>query len=449
MSFIVSAVMAIAAHLRMWIEGLVAPFQVAPAILSAKGEGLKAKAAAALQDPRTLRLALRSLRAFVPNLVLSKQVIAAYPNSGTAFVTRYEDVIEVLDRNGDFEVVYEPKMRAITGGENFFLGMQDTVPYERDVSAMRLAMRRDDVAAIVQPLARRLAGELVAKRQKGMDVPADLTLQVPTAIATDYFGLTGAAGSDMVAWATQMFWYLFVDLAGDAEVTRKALESAAASRAMIDAAIAQRKASGEIKDDVIGRCLVLQKAGQPGMDDRGIRNNLIGLFIGCIPTISKACVQALDQLLERPQALASAQAAARSGDDALVAAHVFEAFRFNPVNPLIYRRAARDARIAAGSLRSRLIPKGAMVLAFNLSAMFDPLQMDAPEAFRTDRPWHDYIVWGYGMHTCFGAHINRAVMPEILKPLLAKPGLRRAGGAAGRIDGGGTPFPQHFSVEWD
>jgi cytochrome P450 len=90
-----------------------------------------------------------------------------------------------------------------------------------------------------------------------------------------------------------------------------------------------------------------------------------------------------------------------------------------------------------------------MVLAVNLSAMFDPLRVAAPESFRTDRPWDDYILWGYGMHTCFGGHINAAVMPAILKPLLAKPGLRRAAGAAGRIDGGGTPFPQHFKVEWD
>jgi cytochrome P450 len=449
MSFLISAVAAIAAHLRMWVEGLVAPFQIAPAVLSAKGDGLKAKAAAALQDPRVQRLAARPLRAFLPNLVLSKQVVAAYPNTGTTIVTRYQDVIEVLDRNADFEVVYEPKMRAITGGENFFLGMQDTPLYARDTSNMRLAMRRDDVAAIVQPLARRLAEELVSRHAKGMDLPNDLTLQVPTAIVTDYFGITGAASSDLVAWATIMFWYLFVDLAGSEEVGRKALDAAAASRAAIDAAIARRKASGEAKDDVLGRCLVLQKAGQPGMDDLGIRNNLIGLFIGAIPTISKACVQALDQLLERPQALASAQVAARSGDDALLAAHVFEAFRFNPLNPLIYRRAARDARIAAGSLRSRLIPKGAMVLAVNLSAMFDPLRIDAPESFRADRPWGDYILWGYGMHTCFGAHINRAVMPAILKPLLLKPGLRRAAGAAGRIDGGGTPFPQHFRVEWD
>jgi hypothetical protein len=33
MSFLISAVTAIAAHLRMWAEGLVAPFQLAPAIL--------------------------------------------------------------------------------------------------------------------------------------------------------------------------------------------------------------------------------------------------------------------------------------------------------------------------------------------------------------------------------------------------------------------------------
>jgi cytochrome P450 len=448
MSTVTNFFTSILVRLQMAIEGVAAVFQVGAAILSAKGDGLKAKAAAALQDPRTQRRAARPLRAFAPNLVLSKRLIGAYPNTGTAIVTRYQDVVEVLDRNADFEVVYEPKMRAITGGENFFLGMQDTALYTRDTSNMRLAMRRDDVAAIIAPKARGLAEKLLAKAASRIDVPQALTLPVPTAIVTDYFGIADAPNSDLVAWATSMFWYLFVDLAGDPALERRALDAAAACRAAIDAAIAARKASGEAKDDVLGRCLVMQKANLPGMDDLGIRNNLIGLVIGAIPTISKACVQALDQLLERPQALASAQAAARAGDDAAVAAHVFEAFRFNPVNPLIYRRAARDTEIAAGSLRARTIPNGTMVLAVNLSAMFDPLKIAAPESFRTDRPWGAYMLWGYGMHTCFGAHINRAVMPAILKPLLAKPGLRRAAGDAGRIDGGGTPFPQHFCVEW-
>jgi len=448
MSTLINFVTLIVLRTRMAIDGVAAVFQIAAAILAATGDGLKAKAAAAFQEPRLQRIALRALRAFVPNLVLSRQLIGAYPNTGTAIVTRHRDVVEVLDRNADFEVVYEPKMRAITGGENFFLGMQDTALYTRDVSNMRLAMRRDDVAAIVVPLARGLTERLLAKQSRRIDVPQDLTLPVPTAIVTDYFGIANAAAGDLVEWSTLMFWYLFIDLAGDPALARKVQDAAAACRSAIDAAIAARKASGEARDDVLGRCLVLQKAGLPGMDDLGIRNNLIGLVIGAIPTISKACVQALDQLLERPQALASAQAAARAGDDALLAAHVFEAFRFNPINPLIYRRAACNTKIAAGTLRARNIRKGSMVLAVNLSAMFDPLRIEAPESFRTDRPWEEYMLWGYGMHACFGAYINRAVMPAILKPLLAKPGLRRAAGDAGRIDSGGTPFPRHFSVEW-
>jgi hypothetical protein len=169
-------------RLRIAFEGIAALFQLGAAILSAKGDGLKAKAAAALQEPRVQRLALRPLRAFLPNLILSRKFIVAYPNTGTAIVTRYEDVVEVLNRNADFEVVYEPKMRAITGGENFFLGMQDSGLYTRDVSNMRLAMRRDDVAAIVEPLARGFAEQLLDKQPNRIDVPRDLSLPVSTAI---------------------------------------------------------------------------------------------------------------------------------------------------------------------------------------------------------------------------------------------------------------------------
>jgi cytochrome P450 len=167
--------------------------------------------------------------------------------------------------------------------------------------------------------------------------------------------------------------------------------------------------------------------------------------IGLVPTLSKAAVHALNQLLDRPEALAMAQAAARAGDDAKLAAVVFEALRFDPVNPIIYRRAVRDTEIARGTRRALRVPKGSMVLAANLSSMFDPLAMESPDAFRADRPWGDYMLWGYGMHTCFGAQINHAVVPAMLKPLLAREGLRRAG----PVDNAGTPFPRHFGVTFD
>jgi len=59
------------------------------------------------------------------------------------------------------------------------------------------------------------------------------------------------------------------------------------------------------------------------------------------------------------------------------------------------------------------------------------------------------MLWGYGMHACFGAHINRAVLPAMLKPLLAQRNLRRAEGPRGQLDQAGTPFPQHLHLVFD
>ena len=385
------------------------------------------------------------LRLVLPNLVLSAQFVKAYENTGTAIVSRAEDVIEVLDREADFAVVYEPKMQAITGGGNFFLGMQDSAEYQRDVSNMRLAVRRTDVSDILVPLAAARAGEIVVGARGTIDVPADLTRRLPAILAGAYFGTPGPSEAVLIDWTSKLFWYLFIDLAGDERITRDALTAGAEFCAYLDATIAARKAAPVGGDDILARCLAMQAAGLPGMDDLAIRNNLFGLLIGFVPTISKACVQALNVLLDRPAALAGAQAASRADNDALLGAHIFEALRFDPINPVIYRRAIRDTIIARSTLRARTIPKGTMVMAANLSAMFDPLRVDSPEAFRTDRPWGNYILWGYGMHTCFGAHINHAVMPQILKPLLKLNNLRRVG----NMDGGGTPFPQHMSVAFD
>jgi cytochrome P450 len=451
MSFFANIYALIRAHAQLWATAFVALWSLKKALwrLLTQGKGpLKQRLAPLLAQTPVQRDILAVMRAFLPNIVLSKSLVKSYENSGTAFVTRANDVIEVLDREADFAVVYEPKMRALTGGENFFLGMQDGAAYQHDVSLMRLVMRREDVDSIVTPLARRMAQDIAAAHEKSIDLPLDLTLRVPAAIVSQYFGTPGPSEQDIIAWATALFWWLFIDLKGEPEIERQALDGARKLCASVDESIAKRKASGEKKQDLIGRALVLQ-AGAPEFTDLSIRNNLVGIIIGAIPTISKASVQAVEQLLDRPEALAGARAAAQAGDEARLGDYLFEALRFNPINPVIYRRATCDTTIAASTLRARKIKKGTMVLASNLSAMFDPLKLEDPEAFRVDRPWGDYMLWGYGLHTCFGAAINRAVMPAMLLPVLARDNLRRAPGSAGQIDYGNTPFPHHFVLESD
>jgi cytochrome P450 len=431
------------------LGALVRLLRIALASVIGSGGTVGSRLTARLTSSDGQRLVFTFTRAFVPNLALSTKLIAAYDNSGTVLVTRFEDVKSVLSRDDDFEVVYGPRMVEITGGQNFFLGMQDTPSYSRDVANMRLAMRRDDVLGIVKPFADNLAAELVKTLRGRIDVPQDLSLRVPAGLVGSYFGLPGPTEKDMIAWTTLMFWYLFIDLAADPALDKRTLEAAAQCRGYLDAAIAERKARPTTTDDVLNRCLALQKAGLPGMDDLGIRNNMIGLLIGCVPTISKAAVQALDQLLNRPDALAGAQQAARVDDDVLLGRYVFEALRFNPVNPLIYRRATRDTVIAPHTLRAVAVPRSSMVLAVNLSAMFDRLKLDDPNGFRTDRPSDNYILWGDGLHTCFGAHVNQVLIPAVLKPLLRQRGLRRATGPTGQIDNEGTPFPVHMHLEFE
>ena len=439
-------------HILIWLEGAwgaACMIGICVSAMIGQGGALRNRLAAKFTAPTTQRAILSVLRAFLPIVSTSRILVKAYSNTGTAIVARRDDVLDVLSRDADFEVVYGPRMRKLTDGDNFLLGMQPGWDYERDVSAMRLAVRRSDVPGIVVPRAEALANKLVGDSGGRLDLPPGLTLAVPWDMTEAYFGVGGPSATAMQEWTTGLFHYLFGDLGADPETEKTAMQDAAALRNYLDEAIATRKAMPTDADDVLNRCLALQASDPSGMSDLGIRNNLLGLLIGAVPTISKACCLALDELLRRPDALERAQCAARSGDDGLVAGSVWEALRFNPHNPVIYRRATRDAVIARSSLRAVTIKKGRMVFASNYSAMFDRRGVAAPNEFRTDRPWETYIHWGSGMHRCFGDAINRALIPAMLKPLLVQENLRRAPGRIGRIDTGGTAFPQHFVIEFD
>jgi cytochrome P450 len=360
-----------------------------------------------------------------------------------ALVTRFEDVQEVLARDDVFLVTYGEKMRMITGGRDFFLGMQNSPEYTRDVSHMRSVIRREDIPNRIAPSVQKTASDLVTAAGSQLDV-VKLSKAVPARWIADYFGCSPPSDEQLAAWASVIFQYLFTDQDNDPNVAQSATKAAAGVRNLLDETIAARKANRILKDDVLGRCLALQSVGLPAMDDVSIRNNLLGLLVGAIPTTSKCCTQALDQLFGRPAQLKGAQAAAVADDDALLGKYVFEALRFNPNTPGLFRVAAEDYRLARSSLHGTTIPQGTSVIAATQSAMFDERMVDQPNEFRIDRPEYLNMHFGYGLHTCFGQYVNRVQIPAILKPLLKCPGLRRAGDL--QYEG---PFPSSLPVSLD
>ncbi|MCH9844987.1 MAG: cytochrome P450, partial [Alphaproteobacteria bacterium] len=393
-----------------------------------------------------LRLVFAILRSFKPILKLKKQIILCYDNKGTVIVTRYQDFMEVMRRDDVFDVVYEPRMEKITAGKNFFLGMQNTPTYTRDVSNMRLAFKREDIPTIILPIVDSTAHKIIQEKQGDIDVVQDLTLVIPTLIVQKYFGIP-ADDKSLMEWSKNMFQYLFLDLAADKQLEDKTLKLAGECRNFIDEHISACKANDTIADNVLGRCLAMQKINLEGMDDETIRNNLIGLLIGAIPTTSMAATQALYQILIRPDLLHKIQEAIHAQNNELFSSYIFEALRFQPANPFIYRRANSDVIIAKNTFRQHKIKKDTMVLASNLSAMFDYYAVSSPNKFCPTRPKKDYILWGNGLHECFGAYFNSAVIPAILKPLLKQNNLRFADNNK-MIDYNQTPFPVHMNINF-
>ncbi|RAI59473.1 cytochrome P450 family protein [Roseicella frigidaeris] len=370
-----------------------------------------------------------------------------------AVVTRAEDVEAVLRRPDVFDVPYAPKIATVMQGGNIFLGMPATEEARRDKANMRLTAPSAEARARIGPETARLAAGLVEQaRPRGrLDLAMELTQAATTRLYLAYFGLADLPERETSDQARALFGYMFASPLDDPARHAAAEPVAAALRGRVEAAIAARRGARGAQEDVLERCLRLQEQGLPGFTDREIRNNLIGLVVGALPQAPMLVPQLFDLLLDRPRELAAAQAAARADDEEALARIVFEAARFRPLTPGLFRLCREDHRLAAGHWRGRTIRAGTIVMAATRSAMMDGRRVPAPREFRTDRPDPLGLHFGLGQHECFGIHMNRVMLPQLCKPVLRLPGLRRAPGEEGRLrlDAAFGIFPMNLTVAFD
>jgi cytochrome P450 len=365
-------------------------------------------------------------------------------SAAATLVSRFRDVEEILHRENAFSVSpYLPRMMGVIGP--FVLSQDITPGYDHDISVMRLVVRREDLSRVKDIVARTAAGivQSLSQAPAPFEIVQALTRKVPVRLAAEYYGFDAPDDAQMMGWARDCFREFFINLMDTPDMRAPAVTSGAAMFARLDTLLAQRRTGGsDGKDDVMSRLLCLQTARDAdGVDDEAIRRTLAGLVIGMVETTSQAAIQALLMLFSMPDALAKATAAAKADDDEGLAALVFEALRFRPINPMVVRVAKEDYHLAAGEPHATMIPKGSMVFALTWSAMFDPRVVERPEAFQPGRPDYHYLHYATGLHVCFGRYISQIQIPQIIKPLLKLPGLRPAG--APEYDG---TFPQKLLV---
>ena len=103
-----------------------------------------------------------------------------------------------------------------------------------------------------------------------------------------------------------------------------------------------------------------------------------------------------------------------------------------------------DAVIGRGTEHATTVRPGTYVLALTQSAMFDTSAFENPEEFNPSRNWYHYFHFGFGSHECLGRYVGMVMIPEMIRQLFLREGLR----AEGPIDYAGGPFPEKYELSW-
>lgn len=369
-------------------------------------------------------------------------------------VTKYRDVQEVLDHNEVFSVRPYADIMDATVGSPYMLGRERTSANEEKPD-MHHAVDGRGNSVKVRAIVRHLAREALRNGAHNgeIDVVKEVSRAVPLGLNEQYFGLNGPSREALARWSRATQHAFFHNPFKDEKVAAASIQAGKEMREWIGKSLipARRRelANGRPANDAVSLVLALGDLHrQAGFSEERIVANIIGLLVGSVETTSAAVSQSLQFLMNNPEILARAKAAAIAGDDALVSRYVWEALRFDPVNPWLGRYSESDYVLGRGTPYETLIPKGSLVLASTESAMWDEEVFTNPSSFDISRDPSKYMHLGYGYHRCLGDDVSLVMVPETVKQILLLPGLRK-GTAETAIDQKGGPFPESYVLKFD
>jgi cytochrome P450 len=405
----------------------------------------------------------RELRARRPILVTPACTLLA----------RFDDVTEVLNLPRVFTVaLYLPKMAAGI----YLMAHDDDALHTREKAIMQGMLNRDDLPQVRAKVAE-IAKGLLDSAHGRIEAIGGYCRMVPAALVQDYFGLTGVDRKDLIKWSywnqADTFHNQPFDLLSDEERKRisdrhndtgeelgryiaglvaRRLITVKVERVrdllltpwhLLRALLGQK--TRKLTDDIVTRMVRSAYPEAMDFDLKRLGVNAGGLLIGAIETTCQAVAQVIEYLLGLPDLAAKARAAALLGDVAGFDGIVWEALRFAPISPYLFRQAASDYTVAKGTDRAMRIPAGTIVLPLTQSAMFDPRAFESPDDFLPGRNWYHYFHFGFGSHECLGKYVGMVMIPEMVRQVLLIRGIR----ADGRIRYQESHLPERFDLSWN
>jgi cytochrome P450 family 135 len=182
------------------------------------------------------------------------------------------------------------------------------------------------------------------------------------------------------------------------------------------------------RDDILS--LLLQATHEDGrpMSDRELRDELMTLLVAGHETTATALSWAVELLARHPDELERLEADVAGGDGAYLDAVIKETLRVRPVIALVLRKLVEPTEIGG-----RLLPAGVSVAPAIHLVHRRPDVYPEPERFQPERfleqpaGTYTWIPFGGGVRRCLGGAFAEFEMSVVLRELVARRSLRRAG----------------------
>lgn len=129
--------------------------------------------------------------------------------------------------------------------------------------------------------------------------------------------------------------------------------------------------------------------------------------------------------------------------------YALEAYRLTAPALTLRNVGVETATVKDGGTQLHL-KKGDSLLMNFMAAGVDSAKYPNPYEIKLDRQEQDYIVFGYGSHSCVGREIVVTAMAAQLRVFGKLKNLRRAPGQAGMLKtaSGGSPFKLYMNENW-
>lgn len=276
-------------------------------------------------------------------------------------------------------------------------------------SMKRVAAIEEDMRGVVIDLIEKMADAKDSGRET--DFVRDFGIPLPVAMIASQIGMEGDLDR-VKRWSDA-----FVDRLGrmipkdrELECAREVVEFQHYVKAKIDERRANRT------DDLLSDLVHAEVDGERPLEDAEILSIMQQLMVAGNETTTSALAGGLLQLIENPDQMAKAVAAADEGNERAIINLVEEVLRIESPTAGMWRMVLKDAEL--GGVK---IPKGAMVQLRYAAANRDPAKYPDPDRFDMERAnARSHLAFGKGIHMCVGNMLSRKEMAVAYSELLKR-----------------------------